>query len=122
VEPVVSRLYRHVGASEGGEDELVTIDIHTANKDTAVAGTCPYNPNPDRTVTSKSTGALMSFGDRKHRCPGAHVAMQESAIFLDKLLRVPGIKLVGEPMLGWHPVIEGYEIRQTRIACDTRVP
>jgi cytochrome P450 len=115
VEPVVSRLYRRIGAVDGRSGELVTVDIRAANTDTAAAGTCPHALDPDR---STKGGAVMSFGDGEHRCPGAYVAMQESAIFLDKLLRIPGLKLVSQPELRWNAVIEGYEVRNVKIACD----
>jgi hypothetical protein len=34
--------------------------------------------------------SLMGFGDGSHRCPGAAVALQESAIFLEHLFGFPG--------------------------------
>jgi cytochrome P450 len=58
----------------------------------------------------------MSFGDGPHRCPGASVALQETAIFLERLLRVPNVHLVRAPTVGWNPLISSYELRGALIA------
>jgi cytochrome P450 len=58
----------------------------------------------------------MSFGDGPHRCPGAAVAMQEVAIFLEQLLRVPGLRLERSPTMTINPVSTGYELRNAVIA------
>ena len=63
-------------------------------------------------------GSLISFGDGPHRCPGASVALQEAAIFLDRLFRVPGIKLKNPPVLAWNPTIAGYELRGAVVTVD----
>jgi cytochrome P450 len=51
------------------------------------------------------TGA--AFGDGEHRHPGAGVALAEAETFLDKLLRVPGLKLARAPDVGWNPLVTG---------------
>jgi cytochrome P450 len=118
LEPVVGRLYRRIGATDGRRDGLIKIDIRAANMDPAAAGSCPYNLDPDRRVAKMSSGALMAFGDGEHRCPGGQVAMLESVIFLDRLLRTPGLKLISQPDLHWNLVLESYEVRHAEIACD----
>jgi len=90
---------------------LVEIDIQAANCDEAAAGPCPHQLDPDRARTTKASASLMSFGDGPHRCPGASVALHEAAIFLDELLRVPGLRLVQSPTLTINPVSSGYELR-----------
>ena len=97
---------------------LFEIDVRAANADAAVVGACPFAVDPDRPVARKAGGAMFAFGDGVHRCPGAQVAMQESAVFLDKLLRVPGLRLARQPQVTWKPLIEGYEISQAIITCD----
>jgi cytochrome P450 len=60
----------------------------------------------------------MGFGDGRHRCPGAFIALQESAIFLGRLLAMPGLCLVGTPDIRWNDLVGGYEFHECRIAVD----
>ena len=53
----------------------------------------------------------MSFGDGHHRCPGSFVALQESDIFLQKLLALPNLRIERAPDLGWNDTVKGYELR-----------
>lgn len=110
LEPVVGQLYRKLGP------ETVALDIRGANQDAAAMGACPHLMDPDRARAPKTHGAGLAFGDGPHRCPGADVALNEAAIFLDMLLRVPGLRLVKAPKVGWNPLITGYELRGCRIA------
>ena len=69
---------------------LVKVDVRAANIDPAVTGACPFNVDARRVVeASKAPDSLMSFGDGPHRCPGAAVALQETAIFLDRIASGP---------------------------------
>ncbi|MCR5871054.1 cytochrome P450 [Sphingomonas sp. J344] len=112
LEPVVGTLYRH---TEGG---TVALDIRAANGDTAAVGACPHALDPDRTRAPKVTGPGLAFGDGEHRCPGAGVALHESAVFLDRLLRIPGMRLERAPDVGWNPLVAGYELRNCRLVVD----
>lgn len=119
VEPAVSTLLRRttapVSLHDGAErheldaDCLVAIDIRSVNSDVTAAGACPHHVRPDR--DAKGTAGLMSFGDGPHRCPGAAVALHEAAIFLEQLLRVPGIRLASEPTMSRNLASTGYVIR-----------
>lgn len=104
LEPVAAMVQRRTteemprpGSGPSPAGTLFAIDIRAANCDEAAAGPCPYHLDPDRTKYAKGGGSMMSFGDGAHRCPGFQVAMHEARIFLDRLLRVPGIKLAREP-------------------------
>lgn len=118
LEPAVSTLYRRtvealpLGRNEGDATippgRRVAIDIRAVNADPDEAGACPFELRPDREVR---TAGLMSFGDGHHRCPGAAVALLEAAIFLDHLLRVPGLRVVSGPTISRHPVSTGYVLR-----------
>ncbi|KQS02367.1 cytochrome [Sphingomonas sp. Leaf357] len=121
LEPVVGMLYRRLGADEAarGKGEVIGIDIRASNADEAVVGRCPHAIDPDRAIAGKVGGAGMAFGDGEHRCPGAQVALQESAIFLDRLLRVPNLRLERAPDIGWNALIAGYELRGATLACGT---
>jgi cytochrome P450 len=106
LEPVVGTLYRRGGPA----DALLALDVRAINAD--AAGSCPHAFEAGR-----AAGAALSFGDGPHRCPGAEVALQESAIFLARLLAVPGLRLVSPPRMRWNAVTTGYELRDMRLAC-----
>ncbi|CAL77249.1 putative cytochrome P450 [Bradyrhizobium sp. ORS 278] len=125
LEPVVSTLKRRTacemtlesdaGATTIPARSLLEIDVGAANRDEAAAGACPHRLDPDRTRPAKGSASLMSFGDGPHRCPGAAVALHEAAIFLDQLLRVPGLRLERQPTKTVNPVSSGYELRDAVI-------
>lgn len=125
LEPVASMLYRRaeepVEGKDGGDlaaGELACISIRDANVDEAITGPCPFELDPDRAKRMKVIGPYMSFGDGPHRCPGAQVALHETRVFLDRLLRLPGIRLESAPEIQWNPNIQGYELRGAVVACD----
>jgi cytochrome P450 len=123
LEPVASMLSRRaveempesqLGSMPAGT--LFHIDIRAANLDETAVGPCPQALDPDR--SAKSGAASLSFGHGSHRCPGSQVAMHESRIFLDRLLRLPGIRLKREPKIGWHNMLMSYELRKAIVTCD----
>ncbi|WP_420381737.1 cytochrome P450 [Novosphingobium sp.] len=116
LEPVVGMLYRTIPGDAA--PPRIMIDVRGANGDPAVFGSCPHAIDLDRAVSAKGAGAGLAFGDGEHRCPGAQVALQESAIFLDHLLRVPGLRLVRKPDIGWNPLIAGYVLRDAKLTCE----
>jgi cytochrome P450 len=129
LEPVVGLLYRRAEQNllldDNGRSEsisagtLLAIDIRAVNADPAVAGLCPHRLDPDRRIEDhRFPGSLMSFGDGPHRCPGAAVALLESAIFLDHLFRVPGIRLMQIPTITPNPLVESYELRGAIVECN----
>jgi cytochrome P450 len=122
LEPVVGYLYRRVPAEETGADAppgaAVAVDVRAANTDVAAFGERPCELVPGREVSAKYGNAGLSFGDGEHRCPGAQVALQESCIFLEQLLQVPGLKLDRAPTLTWNPLVTGYELRNAAISYD----
>lgn len=123
LEPVASLLHRRAaepvnGAAAMAEGETACVSIRAANVDEAITGPCPFELDPDRAKRMKVVGPYLSFGDGPHRCPGAQVALHETRIFLDRLLRLPGIRLVSEPEIQWNPLVQGYELRGAVVACD----
>ena len=100
------------------QGETAAINIREVNTDEAITGPCPYELDPDRAKRMKVVGPYMSFSDGPHRCPGAQVALHETRIFLDRMFRLPGIRLVSEPEVIWNPHIQGYELRGAVVACD----
>jgi cytochrome P450 len=127
LEPVASMLYRRAANDAGEicgksvhEGDVFALDIRAANTDETVAGTCPYALDPDRAKRMKTAASYMSFGDGHHRCPGAQVALHETRVFLDELLRVPGIQLATPPQITWNNVISSYELREAIVSCTPR--
>ncbi|MGH3248839.1 MAG: cytochrome P450 [Trebonia sp.] len=59
----------------------------------------------------------MSFGDGSHRCPGAQVAMAETRVFLDRLLRLPELRLQRTPDMTWCDGLMSYELRGAMVTC-----
>jgi cytochrome P450 len=125
LEPVASLLHRRAvetaAGTQGGdfkEGEVVCLSLREANTDEAITGPCPYELDPDRAKRMKVVGPYLSFGDGPHRCPGAQVALHETRIFLDRLFRLPGIKLLSEPTIIWNSYIQGYELRGALVTCD----
>lgn len=125
IEPVASLLHRRAtkdfvdaNGDHVKEGELLCLNLREANTDEAITGPCPYEIDPDRAKRMKVVGPYLSFGDGAHRCPGAQVALHETRIFLDRMFRLPGIRLLSEPDIIWNPAIQGYELRGAVVACD----
>ena len=104
LEPVIGRLRRRADTAfdlpdghkiEAGQNFV--IDIRSVNSDSSAVGACPYHLDPERQMPDPRTGAAaMGFGDGRHRCPGAFIALEESEVFLVQLLALPGLRLVGQ--------------------------
>lgn len=109
LEPVVGMVFRK---PTDGEQQSV-IDIRAANVDEGGVGARPNALDPDR-----GAGSGLSFGDGPHRCPGAQVALHETRVFLDGLLRVPGIRLSRAPEMIWNANLMSYELRDAMVSCD----
>lgn len=127
LEPIVGNLRRHAATelhieSQGREivipkGAVIDIHIYEANMDESVTGEEPFALCPGRVLQGERVpGMLMSFGDGHHRCPGAYIAIQETDIFLHRLLSLDGLEMKGAPQLTWNEFVTGYEIRNFQIA------
>jgi cytochrome P450 len=124
LEPVVAHLYRRaVGDLEVEHDgvthriptgALIDLDLRAANADPAAVGEDPLRLHPQRELGPGVQPGVLSFGDGAHRCPGAFIAIQESDVFLQRLLRLP-LEVVDPPQLRWNELIESYELRGFRV-------
>ncbi len=128
LEPVAGMVYRKAAEdmprSEAGPlaaGRRFAIDIRAANSDEAAVGPCPHALDPERAGQGKAGGHL-SFGDGPHRCPGAPVALQETRIFLDRLLRLPGVALERAPDMYWNATLMSYELRNAVVTCERPAP
>lgn len=127
LEPVVGHIRRRTTAtitlSEGDESWTIPagaeIDlvIRAANADPAAVGEHPEAVCLDRVRASGVRPEVMAFGDGPHRCPGNHVAIQESEVFLTRLLQLP-IRIVQTPELSWLDALASYELRGFRLRVD----
>lgn len=126
MEPVVGNLTRRttheLRVESGGKQYTIPagalLDIHigTANLDLNVVGEDPRAICPERSLhAERTTPALLSFGDGAHRCPGAYIAIQESDIFLRKLLAIEGLSIEQAPKLSWGQLTQGYEFRNFKL-------
>ena len=128
VEPIVGNLYRratediHVEAN--GEPvtipagDLINLHVYAINVDATVAGAQPDAVCPMRELEKRALPPVISFGDGHHRCPGAYIAIQESDIFLHKLLSIDELRLVSEPSVTYRDLVKGYEVRNFVVAVD----
>jgi cytochrome P450 len=96
--------------------ELVDVAVSTANLDPGAVGSSPAAVCPGRELPTGVSAAGLSFGDGPHKCPGAHIAIQESDIFLTHLLREPGIRMVSPPRVAIKEFISSYELRGLVVA------
>ncbi len=123
LEPVVGTLYRRatrevlLGTLSIPAGELIALHIYTANADPEAVGEGPLEFCPERSRAKGVPEPVLSFGDGHHRCPGAFVAVQESDIFLRKLLALDTLKLEQPPTLSFNAVVAGYELRDFRVRC-----
>lgn len=125
LEPVATYLYRRSEAEVPAElrkdiepGNIYAIDLRQANSDEAATGPCPHMLDPDRAGRMKVASAFLSFGDGNHRCPGAQVALAETRVFIDRLFRVPGVRLAKPPRMQWNDTLMSYELRDAIVACD----
>jgi cytochrome P450 len=126
LDPVANYVYRQstIDIPESVSGNAVTpgeefaVNIREVNTDSAVVGDSPFKLDPDRAKRMKNTGAWMSFGDGPHRCPGSQIALHETRVFLDRLFRVPGIRLAKKPDLILSVQSQGYELRGAVVTCD----
>jgi len=127
LEPVVGNLYRRATAdipleSQGKkvvipEGEMINIHIYAANVDETVVGEEPLALCPGRPIQGERIPSMiMGFGDGHHRCPGSYLAIQETDIFLHRLLALDSLHMERIPTLNWNELTTGYEIRNFMIA------
>ncbi|HEY7349084.1 MAG TPA: cytochrome P450 [Ktedonobacterales bacterium] len=127
LEPVVGHLYRRATAdlhleSSGlpitiRQGELIDAHIYAANADESAVGAQPLALFPGRKLRAEHiSAAVMGFGDGPHRCPGSFIAIQETDIFLRRLLALDGLFIERAPSLRWNDIVSGYELRDFLIA------
>ncbi len=92
-------------------------DIYAANADETVVGEEPLGLCPGRAIDGERIPSmLLGFGDGHHRCPGSYLAIQETDIFLQRLLAVDTLYIERTPALYWNELTTGYEVRNFLLA------
>lgn len=127
LEPVASHLYRRAATDmkleHAGETyhipagALLNLNIRAANADADAVGADPLALCPHRDLAQGVQPQGMSFGDGAHRCPGAFVAIQESDVFLQRLLKLP-LRVERPPRLDWNARLESYEVRDFKLKVE----
>ena len=126
LEPQASMIYRSSAERIEGvlpetieAGEQLSLEIRAANLDEEAVGPNPGRIDPDRARKMKNNGAWMSFGDGAHFCPGWQVALTETRVLLDRLFRIPGIRLTRYPDMEWTPpMLQSYQFVNAVIECD----
>jgi cytochrome P450 len=126
LEPQASMIYRTASeAIESAATDAIapgtrlSLEIRAANLDEDAVGPDPGRIDPDRARRMRSNGAWMSFGDGAHFCPGWQVALTETRVLLDRLFRVPGLRLTRYPDMKWTPpMLQSYQFVSAVIECD----
>nr|WP_232328438.1 cytochrome P450 [Kibdelosporangium sp. MJ126-NF4]CEL21805.1 putative cytochrome P450 hydroxylase [Kibdelosporangium sp. MJ126-NF4]CTQ92585.1 putative cytochrome P450 hydroxylase [Kibdelosporangium sp. MJ126-NF4] len=122
LEPVLGHLKRRtttdieVDSVTVPSGALVRIHIDHANLDATVVGEQPQALCPGRAMGDGGSSTGLSFGDGAHKCPGSHVAMLESDIFLYKMFSLDGVRMVQPPRITFKDEIAGYELRGMTVA------
>ena len=127
LEPVVGTLSRRatedITLESSGQQviipagDLINIHIDATNTDETVVGAEPLALCPERAIHGANIPSMIiSFGDGHHRCPGSYLAIQETDIFLHRLLALPSLHMEHAPTLTWNELTTGYEIRDFMIA------
>lgn len=127
LEPVVGHLQRRATAdlqieTDGATvtipaGDLIDLHIYGANFDQSAVGPQPLAVCPTRELqVERAAPAVMSFGDGAHRCPGAYIAIQETDVFLQRLLTLDKLRIERAPTLGWSKLTKSYELRNFIVA------
>jgi len=128
LEPVVGNLFRRATTSidltiDGrsitiSQDDVIELHIRDINIDETVTGEEALAICPGRLLAKRAQPPVMGFGYGAHRCPGAFIAIQESDIFLQRLLTLPNLRLDGQPEISYVDLIKGYEITNFFVVVD----
>ncbi len=94
--------------------EAVDIDVYSVNTDPITAGECPTEYRVGRSLPSQVKADILGFGDGAHRCPGAFLAIRETDVLLQRLLR-HDLELVSEVDFGIDDMISSYSVRNVRL-------
>lgn len=123
LEPVVGHLYRRtareitiVCPSPDDDGRTIVIpegsivDLYVRQSNIDIGSDDALSVCPARTMPQGVGAEALSFGDGAHKCPGNSLAIQETDILLQRLLR-RDITRLSEPTIEWDDLIAAYEVR-----------
>jgi len=127
IDPIVGHLYRRATEdftieTDGttvtiAKGDLIQLHTYAINTDPKVVTEQPRAICPNRELhAERAPASLMGFGDGAHRCAGLYIAIQESDIFLQRLLALDNLFIQQLPEVWWNGVTTGYEIRNFMLA------
>jgi cytochrome P450 len=126
LEPVIGNLRRRTtarvevptgdGPATVPAGVLVDISLSSANLDPDAMGARPDAICPARPLADGVLAAGLAFGDGAHKCPGAHLAIQETDIFLHKLFALDGVHMVTPPRVTYKDEVASYDLRGPVVA------
>jgi len=96
--------------------ERVDVTVAAANLDPDMAGERPGDVCPARPTRHGAGPAGLTFGDGPHKCPGAHLALQESDIFLTKLFALDGVRMVAPPRVSFNEDFASYALHDLTVS------
>lgn len=128
LDPVVAHLLRravsamtfetngaHITIPSGA---LIDLHLNEINADARAAGEEPLELDSHRALEKNVPRSLMGFGSGPHRCVGEFIALAESDVFLLRLLKLEGLRIVKEPQVRRNENIKGYELREFMLSID----
>jgi cytochrome P450 len=125
LDPIVSTLYRRApqDLADAAKDDFTPgqtygVSLRHANHDPSAVGECPHAIDLARKEKLGDQAPMMSFGNGVHRCPGSPLAINETLFLLDRMLRVPGIRLASQPEIEWEPNVSTFVISNVLVECD----
>ncbi|MEN9562977.1 MAG: hypothetical protein RIR73_1221 [Chloroflexota bacterium] len=128
LEPVIANIYRKPkeAVTVKSEDKEVTIQpgeriafhIYDVNVDAKAVGEAPEKLNPHRKLEKGVYRSMIGFGSGPHRCAGEHLALAETDVFIQKLLKLPGLRIESGPNIIRNDTVEGYEVNDLIVAVD----
>ena len=128
LEPVIANIYRKahipVTVSTEGKDvtipagERIAFHIYDVNVDAKAAGDSPSQIHPHRELEKGVYRSMLGFGSGPHRCAGEHLALAETDVFINKILKEPGLRIQSGPEIVRNDTVEGYEINNLVISID----
>jgi len=128
LEPVIGKIYRKpkesVSVKSEGKDytipagERITFHVYDVNADAKAVGEAPEKLNPHRGLEKGVYRSMIGFGSGPHRCAGEHLAIAETDVFIQKLLKLPGLRIESGPDIIRNDTVEGYEVNNLIVAVD----
>ncbi len=128
LEPVIANIYRkaHTPVTINTEGKDVTIPagdriafhIYDVNVDEKAVPKSPSQLHPHREMEKGTYRSMLGFGSGSHRCAGEHLALAETDVFINKLLKEPYLHIQSGPEIIRNDTVEGYEVNNLIISVE----